>query len=89
MEGEENTFSSPASIQEVVKSAPPWKRSPKKPNTVLHKDPFVKRTGSFFMPESGCRQKPENEGRCFDAEIAHAVQKGLGVLSERPRTEIV
>ena len=39
---------SPASIQEVVKSAHPWKRSPKKPNTVLHKDPFVKRTGSFF-----------------------------------------
>ena len=48
MEGEENTFSSPASIQEVVKSAHPWKRSQKKPNTVLHKDPFVKRTGSFF-----------------------------------------
>ena len=48
MEGEENTFSSPASIQEVVKSAHPWKRLPKKPNTVLHKDPFVKKNRFFF-----------------------------------------
>ena len=48
MEGEENTFSSPASIQEVVKSAHPWKRTTKKPNTVLHKDPFVKKNRFFF-----------------------------------------
>ena len=63
VEGEENTFSSPASIQEVVKSAHPWKRSPQKPNIILHKDPFVKKTGSFFMPKSGCRQQPEKRRR--------------------------
>ena len=48
VEGEENTFFPPASIQEVVKSAHPWKKTQKKPNTVLHKDPFVKEQVLFY-----------------------------------------